>query len=189
MTRIFTALAALALSFSLTIADANADDDALNLAEVGDEAADGAFGKASALNDKLIDNKKKLEAIKASIEKDNTNPEVLKTATADLTALANDLKSVPDDIKAIIGEAKGVKLSGSFMAKAKKVKALAGNVKELGKVTTNATALIKEIKDTSASIVENAKKAAADPAAAIDTAKETADKAADKAVEAVEAAK
>jgi hypothetical protein len=181
MTRIFTALAALALSFSLTIADANAGDDALKLAKVGDEAADGAFGKARALNDKLINNKKKLADIKASIAKDGTNPEVLKTAAAGLTALANDLKSVPDDVKAIITEAKGVKLSGSMFAKAKKVKALAGNVKELSKVTTNASALIKEVKDTSASVAENAKKAAGDPAAAIDAAKETAEKAVEAA--------
>ena len=181
MTRIFTALAALALSFTLTITDANAGDDALKLAKVGDEAADGAFGKASALNDKLIATTKKLETIKASIAKDGTNPDVLKTATTDLTALAADLKSVPDDVKAIITEAKGVKLGGSMFAKAKKVKALAGNVKELGKVASNANALIKEVKDTSASVAESAKKAAAAPAAAVEGAKDAAEKAVEAA--------
>lgn len=183
MSKIFKAFAALALTFTLTTVDAYAGDDAaLKIAKVGDEAADGAFGKANTLNEKLIDGQKKLETIKASVANASGDAAALKTASTDLTTLAADLASVPDDIQAIIKEAKGVKLSGNMMAKAKKVKAVAGNVSQLGKVTKNATALIKAVNDTSAEVAKSAEAAGSNAAEA---AKDAAEGAAEGAVEAV----
>jgi hypothetical protein len=176
------ALAAIALTFSLSIADANAGDDAaLNLTKTGNAAADGVFDKADALNNKLIDSKKKLEAVKASVAKAPTDAAVLKSAGADLTSMTADLATVPADLKAIIDEAKGIKPSGGFMAKMKMGKALLGNLKELPKITTNAKALAEEVKETATSVADSAKNAAPDPAAAVDAAKDAAEKAVEAA--------
>jgi hypothetical protein len=176
------ALAAIALTFSLSIADANAGDDAaLNLTKTGNAAADGVFDKADALNNKLIDSKKKLETVKASVAKAPTDAAVLKSADADLTSMTADLATVPADLKAIIDEAKGIKPSGGFMAKMKMGKALLGNLKELPKITTNAKALAEEVKETATSVADSAKNAAPDPAAAVDAAKDAAEKAVEAA--------
>jgi|GEM_PF-3036691 len=181
MSTFVKAIAALALTFSLTTTNAFAGEDALNIAKVGEEAADSAFGKADTLNNKLINGKKTLDEIKAKVADASNNPTVLKGAETDLTALATDLKSIPDDIKAIINEAKGVKLTGNFLAKGKKTKAIASNVVQLGKVTKNASALISAVNETSAEVAKSAKEAAANATEAAGDAVEAAGEAAEEA--------
>ncbi|MEC8192469.1 MAG: hypothetical protein VX944_02425 [Myxococcota bacterium] len=161
MSKFVKAFAALALTASIGLTDAHADDhEELNIETVGDEAADAAFGKADALNTKLLDGQKTLDAIKAKVADAADDATVLKGAETDLTALAADLKSVPDDIKAIIDEAKGIKLSGNFITKAKKGKAVISNVAQLDKVTKNADALIEAVSATTTEVAESAKAAA-----------------------------
>ena len=180
MSKIFAAFAALALTFSLATSNAYADDHELNIAKVNDKAADAAFGKANSLNEKLINGQKKLDEIKANVAKASDDPTALQGASTDLTALAADLATVPDDIKAIISEAKGVKLSGNFLQKGKKVKAVAGNVTQLTKVTKNATDLIKAVNDTSAEVAKSAEAAAAKAKEAAESAEEAVEEAAGK---------
>ena len=165
MSTFVKAFAALALTASIGLADAHADDHTeLNIETVGDEAADAAFGKADALNNKLIDSQKTLDEIKAKVAAAADDATVLQGAEADLTALAADIKAVPDDIKAIIDEAQSIKLSGNFISKAKKGKAVISNVAQLDTVTKNANALIEAVGNTSTEVSKSAK-AAADKAA------------------------
>ena len=160
MSTFLKAFAALALTASISLSTAHADDHELDIAKVGDEAADSAFGKADSLNNKLIAGQKTLDEIKAKVAAAADDATVLQGAETDLTALATDLKTVPDDIKAIIDEAKGIKLSGNFMSKAKKTKAVASNVAQLGKVKKNADALIDAVGATTSEVSKSAKAAA-----------------------------
>ncbi len=158
MKRILSAFAALTLAFSLSTGDALAkkgDDGTIKFDKIGAKSADDVFAKAQTLNDKLVGAKAKLVDIKAKIAAAKDNPEGLKTAKTNLAALAKDLESIPGDIDALVKAAKAVKpgsLGLKGMALIKGGKNLATNAAKLPKLATNASALIKEIKDTTAGL-------------------------------------